>query len=353
MNTSSNKPFIIQPAFEVARIQHTKNVSSIKLLQRNNLIKYIENIDKMSLHYIDNMSIMITSKAITRLKKRANKMTQLQNEFLGKFEFLGVHEYDEQCSLDVLHCNNACALRDELFLNGYQVDFEVEITNILSVTKRFNVSFQNEERTNGMMAYSLSGMTTSSIFGNDSDQSGELYNFLEENEEYGFYEFVIDSLIDKANAFAKLEYNYLLKNHNLEIAKLEIAEAAKAFELEMVNFTFTLEEFRDYIFGEADFVEFICKRYDIDVSINPNLRNVQHDLIHSYFIRPTAAQKLLENYNGDFYNTVLNSSIKCVASYEDAIYSYACFSDGSAVCGNEFFIQESYYDFVMALINQQ
>lgn len=61
----------------------------------------------------------------------------------------------------------------------------------------------------------------------------------------------------------------------------------------------------------------------------------------------STAKKFVENFNGDFYNSIFDS---CYISFNG---QYAVFADGSAVRGNEYEVKEVPYSEAMSYIEQQ
>lgn len=73
---------------------------------------------------------------------------------------------------------------------------------------------------------------------------------------------------------------------NIELVKKEIEEAKAAFiadqtKIDLLN-SMSCSEAADYLFGEADFVEAICKKHGVNVTENPDLRDTQHELIREF-----------------------------------------------------------------------
>lgn len=122
------------------------------------------------------------------------------------YKIKSVNAFGELSTLEALS-NSATAGKDDLFLNGFQVDIEIILDGM-----EFNISFQNEERSNGMMAYSPWGMTTSASFGNDADESGILYSHLKKSDQYEQYQEIIDECGRMAEELAKKEYQRLINN---------------------------------------------------------------------------------------------------------------------------------------------
>lgn len=88
-------------------------------------------------------------------------------------------------------------------LIGFQVDISILVSNLLGDTKAFTIIFQNENRTDGIMAYSDYGMDTANKFGCDADESAKLESFLDETEEYDKHLDILNELIYIADHCAK------------------------------------------------------------------------------------------------------------------------------------------------------
>ena len=117
---------------------------------------------------------------------------------------------------EVSELENYGANSDELFLIGFQVDVIVLVKNKNDENKKFNISFQNEERSNCLMSYNNFGVVTSSEFGNDADESCELYNFLESTDENGLYQKIMNACEEKAEKEAISEYERLIFDKKYE-----------------------------------------------------------------------------------------------------------------------------------------
>lgn len=92
------------------------------------------------------------------------------------------------------------------FLEGYQVDIEIKVTNKKGIEKGFNLSYQNPERNDKLKAYCSFGVTLSAHMGNDADESGELIVFLEKTEEHDFLERILSKCYKTAINYAEFEY---------------------------------------------------------------------------------------------------------------------------------------------------
>lgn len=86
-------------------------------------------------------------------------------------------------------------------VEGFQVDFDVEITLKSGISKKFHIVYQSEERTDNMRAYGPSGMSRACIFGCDADESEDLVDFLEDNDESE--EEILNYLNDRAEELCR------------------------------------------------------------------------------------------------------------------------------------------------------
>ncbi len=104
-------------------------------------------------------------------------------------------------------------------LIGYDVIFQVRVTNNKNESKDFTIVFQNSERTNALQAYSGFEMETADGCG--GDESDELDNFLSKTgegfwDDDSFYRQIIEYLTDLAETGAEEHYDRLLKKQEEE-----------------------------------------------------------------------------------------------------------------------------------------
>ena len=112
------------------------------------------------------------------------------------FKITGINEFSDLCKI-------AENLSGE-FLEGYQIDIKIKVTNEKGIEKKFNLGYQNPKR-NDRLKCSF-GVTLSAHMGNDPDQSGDLIVFLEETEEHAFLEKILSECHKKAVSYAEYEY---------------------------------------------------------------------------------------------------------------------------------------------------
>lgn len=87
-------------------------------------------------------------------------------------------------------CGQGCNYETKKGVEGFQVDFDIEVTNDNNATNEFHVVYQSLERSDSIMAYNGVEMSTARRYGCDSDESSEVVafvdyddNFLDELEE--------------------------------------------------------------------------------------------------------------------------------------------------------------------------
>jgi len=80
-------------------------------------------------------------------------------------------------------------------VDGFQVDFDIEVTNDTYKTKEFHITYQNDERTDNITAYNGIEMSTGARFGCDADESRLVFKFLCVDESESD---ILDILEDKA-----------------------------------------------------------------------------------------------------------------------------------------------------------
>ena len=66
-------------------------------------------------------------------------------------------------------------------VEGFQVDFDIEVTNDTGETQQFHVVYQSLERSDNIMAYNGVEMTAAGCYGCDADESDEIWGFIDED----------------------------------------------------------------------------------------------------------------------------------------------------------------------------
>ena len=118
------------------------------------------------------------------------------------FKLTGINEFSDLCKITENQKGK--------FLEGFQVDVEIKATNKKGIEKKFNLSYQNPERNDGLKAYCSFGITLSAHMGNDADESEKLIIFLEKTEEHDFLEKILSKCYKAAITYAEHEYLSLL-----------------------------------------------------------------------------------------------------------------------------------------------
>ena len=139
-----------------------------------------------------------------------------------QLEILSAEEFTDFATLNNL---GGCSdYGEEVGLDGYQVDFVVEVTKG-DESRQFNITFQSEERTNGMRNYSGWEMATSSAVDDD-------YTALEKFLDYDTEE-VMAAMEKQAKAMAKQYIETLVEQEANKFEGLE-GEAVR-FTVEISN----------------------------------------------------------------------------------------------------------------------
>jgi len=95
-------------------------------------------------------------------------------------------------------------------IDGFQIDFTVEVKD-----KLFNITFQNMERLDNIMAYNGYEMSLATQYGYAGDESQEFINFCIKHEIEGHEEF-LGQLKSEAESFAQQELFFLKDGINNE-----------------------------------------------------------------------------------------------------------------------------------------
>ena len=82
-------------------------------------------------------------------------------------------------------------------VEGFQVDFSIEVTLKTGESKKFYIVFQSLDRSDNIRAYGTYEMTGAAKYGCDSDESADLDEFA------GYDEEIIEILQDKAEKLCK------------------------------------------------------------------------------------------------------------------------------------------------------
>ena len=135
---------------------------------------------------------------------------------MKNLKVLKTEEFEDIAVVEPSAYSNACSCEGDLFLNGFQVDFKIEVVNKDSIKRTFNISYQNEERTNGMMNYGGYDMEKSIIYGNDWDESSDLEMWLHETNEFDFASEIFGFLGGTSEDLAKKVYERLIDELSLD-----------------------------------------------------------------------------------------------------------------------------------------
>ena len=118
------------------------------------------------------------------------------------FEITGINEFSDFSKITE---SQGCE-----FLEGYQVDIEIKVTNEKGIEKEFNLSYQSTDRNDRLKAYCSFGVTLSARLGNDADESEKLIIFLDKTEDHDFLEKILSECYKTAITYAEYEYLSLL-----------------------------------------------------------------------------------------------------------------------------------------------
>ena len=119
------------------------------------------------------------------IKTKAGNSFQILSERAFEDEAKIVSKYGQGCNYETGKC-----------VDGYQVDFSIEVTLKTGESKKFHIVFQSLDRSDNLRAYGTSEMTTGSKYGCDED-SEELMDFT------GYDEEIIEILQGKAEKSCK------------------------------------------------------------------------------------------------------------------------------------------------------
>lgn len=95
-------------------------------------------------------------------------------------------------------------------VEGFQVDFDINVTLKSGNSKSFHIVFQSLDRSDNMRAYSSSEMSTAAKYGCDADESADLDEFAGCDEE------IIEILQDKAEKLCKEWFDSNIDEENSE-----------------------------------------------------------------------------------------------------------------------------------------
>lgn len=91
------------------------------------------------------------------------------------------------------------------YVEGFQVDFSVEVTLKTGESRKFHIAYQSRDRSDKLRAYGSCEMSTAGKYGCDED-SEELVDFT------GYDEEIIEILKDKAEKLCKEWFDNNLEN---------------------------------------------------------------------------------------------------------------------------------------------
>jgi hypothetical protein len=139
---------------------------------------------------------------IIRVSKQQSKPKQgdIMNEFTTKAGNT-VKILSEETFTDCAHIEpkygQGCNYETGKCVEGYQVDFDINVTLKSGNSKNFHIVFQSLDRSDNMRAYSSSEMSTAAKYGCDADESVKLDNFT------GYDEEIIEHLKNNAEKLCK------------------------------------------------------------------------------------------------------------------------------------------------------
>ena len=75
-----------------------------------------------------------------------------------------------------------CSYETKKGVDGFQIDFDIEVTNDKEEIQEFHVVYQSMERSCNMMAYNGVEMSTAKMYGCDSDESRQAIEFCDDDD---------------------------------------------------------------------------------------------------------------------------------------------------------------------------
>lgn len=95
-------------------------------------------------------------------------------------------------------------------VEGFQVDFSIEIMLKTGESRKFHIVYQSRDRSDNMRAYGTYEMTSAAKYGCDADESADLDEFA------GYDEEIIEILQDKAEKLCKEWFDSNIDEENSE-----------------------------------------------------------------------------------------------------------------------------------------
>lgn len=117
--------------------------------------------------------------------KKGNSLEILKTETFVDYAEI-VPKYGQGCNYETGKC-----------VEGFQVDFDINVTLKSGNSKNFHIVFQSLDRSDNMRAYGSCEMSTAGEYGCDADESADLDEFA------GYDEEIIEILQDKAEKLCK------------------------------------------------------------------------------------------------------------------------------------------------------
>lgn len=113
----------------------------------------------------------------------------------NSFQILSERAFEDEAKI-VSKYGQGCNYETGKCVEGYQVDFDINVTLKSGNSKNFHIVFQSLDRSDNLRAYSSSEMTTASKYGCD-EESEELLDFTDYDQE------IVDILENKAEKLCK------------------------------------------------------------------------------------------------------------------------------------------------------
>lgn len=132
------------------------------------------------------------------IKTKAGNSFQILSERAFEDEAKIVSKYGQGCNYETGKC-----------VDGYQVDFSIEVTLKTGESKKFHIVFQSLDRSDNLRAYGSCEMSTAGKYGCDED-SEELMDFT------GYDEEIIEHLKNIAERLCKEWFDNNVESEDLE-----------------------------------------------------------------------------------------------------------------------------------------
>ena len=158
----------------------------------------------------------------------------------NSFQILSERAFEDEAKI-VSKYGQGCNYETGKCVDGYQVDFDINVTLKSGNSKNFHIVFQSLDRSDNMRAYSSSEMSTAAKYGCDADESVKLYNFT------GYDEEIFEILQGKAEKLCKEWFDDNKNNYVESTEQREIRRRKEIDKLDEEDYNRRMKEFRDDI----------------------------------------------------------------------------------------------------------